>query len=71
MENFRQELFFKQATIPAKNGLRIYCQCGYSWIYCGSSDRYASCPRCRSAVTHQPKREGHKDRKIRNKGELK
>jgi membrane protein DedA with SNARE-associated domain len=39
------EPFFKRVTIPERNGLEVTCQCGYSWIYCGMSDRYASCPK--------------------------
>lgn len=70
MNNSIQQLF-KQVIVPAKNGLEIHCQCGYAWIYCGSSNRYASCPKCRSAVTLQPKRERRKDKKTGNKGESK
>jgi hypothetical protein len=47
---------YEIVSIPPKEGKKIQCQCGYEWIYCGSSDRYATCSRCRSVVTLQPRR---------------
>ncbi|MDQ6862329.1 MAG: hypothetical protein M3044_00750 [Thermoproteota archaeon] len=47
---------YEIVTIPPKEGKKIQCQCGYEWIYSGSSVRYATCSKCRSVVTLQPKR---------------
>lgn len=43
-------------AIPAKTGRRVTCLCGYTWVYLGTRV-HASCPRCRSSVTIEPKRE--------------
>lgn len=35
-----------------KHGFELVCKrCGYKWMYGGSSDWYASCPRCRGTVS--------------------
>lgn len=47
---------FETVTIPARTGIRLRCRCGHAWIYLGKSRLYASCPRCRSAITLRPKR---------------
>ena len=43
-------------TIPSKRGIRIQCKCGYEWIYSGNSVLFASCSKCHSTTTLQPKR---------------
>ena len=48
--------------IPQKTGRRLKCNCGYEWIYTGKSEFFASCSRCRSTVTIQPKRKQSKKR---------
>ena len=42
-------------NIPGRTGKRLRCNCGYAWVYLGKSEIYASCPKCRSTVTIQPK----------------
>ena len=43
-------------TIPPKRGIKIQCKCGYKWTYTGNSVLFASCPKCHSTTTMQPKR---------------
>ena len=43
-------------TIPQRKGIRIQCKCSHKWIYCGNSVLFASCPKCHSTTTLQPKR---------------
>jgi predicted Zn-ribbon and HTH transcriptional regulator len=42
--------------IPSKRGIRIQCKCGYRWTYSGIRILFASCPKCHSTITLQPKR---------------
>ncbi len=42
--------------IPSKRGIRIQCKCGYQWTYSGINVLFASCPKCHSTTTLQPKR---------------
>lgn len=42
--------------IPSRKGIRIQCSCGYLWTYSGASLFFASCPKCHSTITLQPKR---------------
>lgn len=44
----------KLVPIPARIGIRLTCLCGYTWIYLGTR-AHASCSRCRSRVTVNPK----------------
>jgi len=39
-----------------KEGRALQCKCGYNWIYTGKSTLFASCPRCRTTVTINPKK---------------
>ena len=39
-----------------KEGRTLQCKCGYNWIYTGKSMLFASCPRCRTTVTINPKK---------------
>ena len=49
--------YAKQVMLPAVSALKSTCQCGYVWAYRGLR-QHASCPKCRSMVTLQPKRKG-------------
>jgi hypothetical protein len=55
-----------------KRGRRLECKCRYKWIYCGKSELYAHCPKCRSTVTINLKRKhpGQKQQlqQIRDRG---
>ena len=41
--------------IPEKKGMEIQCACGHRWIYAGKSERYCSCPKCRTTITIKKK----------------
>jgi hypothetical protein len=43
-------------TLPPRRGIKIRCKCGHKWTYCGNSLLFASCPRCHTTNTLQPKR---------------
>ena len=43
-------------TIPEKKGIKIQCKCGNIWIYCGKSQNYCSCSKCRTTVTIKNKK---------------
>jgi hypothetical protein len=45
-----------ETFIVKKRGRKLKCKCSYEWIYCGKSELYAHCPKCRSTVTINPKR---------------
>jgi hypothetical protein len=46
-----------ETFLVKKRGRRLKCICGYEWVYCGKSELYAHCPKCRSTVTINPKRQ--------------
>jgi hypothetical protein len=43
-------------TLPPRRGVKIQCKCGHIWTYCGNSFLFASCAKCHSTTTLQPKR---------------
>ncbi|MDX1373351.1 MAG: hypothetical protein R3321_12830 [Nitrososphaeraceae archaeon] len=45
------EKIIRIVTIPEKKGIEIQCECGHRWIYTGKSERYCSCPKCRTTIT--------------------
>lgn len=46
-------------TIPEKKGKKIQCKCGNIWIYCGKSQKYCSCSKCRTTITINKKNKKH------------
>jgi hypothetical protein len=54
--------------IPSRKGIRIQCKCGHEWTYCGNSILFASCPKCHSTTTLQPKRKQQQQQQIKKNG---
>jgi hypothetical protein len=50
----------ESVIIPERIGRRLTCNCTYTWVYAGKSERFATCPHCHSTVTIE-----HKNRRNR------